>query len=369
MINKSTNIKRVKGHRIKTNCSTQHQSEKHDFLPNSARHIYGAVDLGTNNCRLMIAQPSGQGFTVINSYSSTVRLGQGLLNDGFLSQSAMDRTIHSLSICSEKLRLFNVFKSRCIATEACRRAKNYDEFLAQIKTKTGLKLELITSDEEARLALRGIQNLLNPVKPYALILDIGGGSTEIIWAKRGTDCFNIIDVLSLPLGVVTVAEKWKMEKTNENSYQQTVLDICQQLPLLCDRNNIKQKIKERKVQMLGTSGTVTTLGAVHLKLNYYDRSQIDGLYLTYRDLRRATNTLTSQDYESRSKMPCMGNERAELAVPGCAILEAICKRWPVGELRVADRGLREGMLLELMTDDGITVTGNPAKTNQRNPIL
>ena len=132
--------------------------------------------------------------------------------------------------------------------------------MAQIKTKTGLRLELITSDEEARLALRGIQNLLNPVQPYALILDIGGGSTEIIWAKRGTNCFNIIDVLSLPLGVVTVAEKWKMEGAYENSYQQTVLDVCQQLPILCDSNDIKQKIREKKVQMLGTSGTVTTLG-------------------------------------------------------------------------------------------------------------
>jgi exopolyphosphatase/guanosine-5'-triphosphate,3'-diphosphate pyrophosphatase len=214
-----------------------------------------------------------------------------------------------------------------------------------------------------------IQNLLNPVQPYALILDIGGGSTEIIWAKRGTNYFNIIDVLSLPLGVVTVAEKWKIEEFKENSYQQTVQDIYQQLPTLCDRNDIKQKIRGGKVQMLGTSGTVTTLGAVHLKLNYYDRSLIDGLYLSFKDLSCATNKLISQDYESRSKMPCMGNERAELAVPGCAILEAICKRWPVGELRVADRGLREGMLLELMTDDGITVTGNPAKTNQRNPIL
>ena len=369
MVNKSANINKVRGHSIKTKFSTQNKSEEPGFLPNSAPHIYGAVDLGTNNCRLMIAQPSGQGFNVINSYSSTVRLGEGLLNNGFLSQSAMDRTIRSLFICSEKLRLFKVIKSRCIATEACRRAKNYDEFLAQIKTKTGLRLELITSDEEARLALRGIQNLLNPVQPYALILDIGGGSTEIIWAKRGTNCFNIIDVLSLPLGVVTVAEKWKMEGANENSYQQTVLDVCQQLPILCDSNDIKQKIRKKKVQMLGTSGTVTTLGAVHLNLNYYDRSLIDGLYLTFRDLSCATNKLTSQDYESRSKMPCMDNERAELAVPGCAILEAICKRWPVGELRVADRGLREGMLLELMTDDGIAVIGNPAKTNQKNPIL
>ena len=365
-MNKNTNIKILVDKNTKTNNSAQRHRNKHSWQQKSASPLYGAIDLGTNNCRLMIAQPSGQGFRVINSYSSTVRLGEGLLNNGFLSCSAMDRTIQALKICSEKLKSFDVIKSRSIATEACRRAKNYDEFFTQIKNKTGLKIELVSSNEEARLALRGTQNLLNPAQPYALIFDIGGGSTEIIWAKRGNEYFDIVDLISLPLGVVTVAEEWKMTKTNNQNYQRTVSNITQKLPDLCKRNNIKQRIKENKVQMLGTSGTVTTLGAIHLKLNYYDRSLIDGLYLTFKDLSSAMRKLTEQDYKSRSQMPCIGDERAELAVPGCAILEAICKKWPVGELRVADRGLRDGILLELMTGDGVTVTGNPAKTSRRN---
>jgi exopolyphosphatase/guanosine-5'-triphosphate,3'-diphosphate pyrophosphatase len=365
-MNKNTNIKTFVDENTKTNYAAQHRPYKHRWQQKSASSLYGAVDLGTNNCRLMIAQPSSQGFRVINSYSNTVRLGEGLLNNGFLSYSAMDRTIQALKICSEKLRSFDVIKSRIIATEACRRAKNHHEFFIQIKNKTGLEIELVSSNEEARLALRGTQNLLNPAQPYALIFDIGGGSTEIIWAKRGIEHFDIVDLISLPLGVVTVAEEWKLQKTDNKSYQRTVFDITQKLLDLCKCNNIKQKIKENKVQMLGTSGTVTTLGAIHLKLDHYDRSLIDGLYLTFNDLSDATRELTEQNYKSRSQMPCIGNERAELAVPGCAILEAICKRWPVGELRVADRGLRDGMLLELMTGDGITVTGNPAKTSRRN---
>jgi exopolyphosphatase/guanosine-5'-triphosphate,3'-diphosphate pyrophosphatase len=364
-MNDNTSIKTLMDESTKTNYSGQCHSNKYRWQQKSAFPLYGAIDLGTNNCRLMIAQPSGHGFHVINSYSSTVRLGEGLLNNGFLSYSAMGRAIQALKVCSEKLKSFDVKKLRIIATEACRRAKNHDEFFTQIKNKTGLKIELVSSNEEARLALRGTQNLLNPAQPYALILDIGGGSTEIIWAKRGIEYFDIVDVLSLPLGVVTVAEEWKIQKTNNNNYQRTVFDITQKLPNFCKHNNIRQKMKENKVQMLGTSGTVTTLGTIHLKLDYYDRSLIDGLYLTFKDLSIATKKLTEQDYKSRSQMPRIGDERAELSIPGCAILEAICKRWPVGELRVADRGLRDGMLLDLMTADGITVTGNPAKTSQK----
>ena len=321
---------------------------------------YGAVDLGTNNCRLLIAQPSGEGFRVITSYSRIVRLGEGLLRNECLSASAMNRTIQALRICSEKLAKFNVVRSRSIATEACRRAKNCHEFFSKIKRDTGLSMEIITSYEEACLALRGCQNLLNSNQPYALVFDIGGGSTEIIWAKRKTQTFEIIDVLSIPLGVVTLAEEWMSSDINSQIYEKMTNYVSEKLPVFCDKNQISQCIKNNKVQMLGTSGTVTTLGAIHLDLNYYDRSLIDGLKLTFQDVECASQRLIQRSHKERSEIPCVGQERAELMIPGCAILEAICRRWPVGKLRVADRGLREGMLLELMIEDGIPVTGNPA---------
>lgn len=329
--------------------------------PKQDLSMYGAVDLGTNNCRLLIAQPTGKGFRVITSFSRVVRLGEGLLKSGYLNKQAMDRTIRALRICSDKLKTFNVINFRSIATEACRQAQNCDEFFTKIKKETGIQMETVTSNEEARLALRGCQSLLNSTQPYAVVFDIGGGSTEIIWAKRGKKNFEIIDVLSLPYGVVTLAEEWMTSEIDSQAYEQMVQHVATKLPTFCIKNSIKQRIKNKKVQMLGTSGTVTTLGAVHLNLNYYDRSLIDGLKLTFQDIERASKRLTKQSFQNRSELPCIGNERADLVIPGCAILEAICKRWIVGELSIADRGLREGMLLELMVGDGIPVTGNPAK--------
>ena len=368
-MNDNTSIKTLMDESTKTNYPGQCHSNKYTWRQKSTFPLYGAIDLGTNNCRLLIARPSGQGFRVTTSYSHIVRLGEGLSENGYLSDSAMDRTIVALTTCSERLKSFGVIKSRSIATEACRRAKNCDEFLARIENRIGLKMETITSNEEARLALRGCQNLLNPTQPYALVFDIGGGSTEIIWAKRGIKNFDILDVLSLPLGVVTLAEEWATPRSNNDNYQEMRHYVALKLPIFCKRNNIKQKIKEKKVQMLATSGTATTLGAVHLKLNYYDRSLIDGLNLTFEELDHATKKLTEQNYLNRSKIPCIGDERAELVIPGCAILEAICKRWPVGKLRVADRGLREGILLELMFEDGIPVTGNPTTNDQKSKII
>lgn len=322
--------------------------------------MYGAIDLGTNNCRLLIARPKNQGFQVTTSYSRIVRLGEGLLENGFLSDSAMDRTIRALTACSNKLESFNVIKSRSIATEACRRAENRDEFVTRVKDEIGLELETITSNEEARLALRGCQSLLNSIQTYAMVFDIGGGSTEIIWARKELGKFVIIDVLSLPIGVITLSENLTDSGVNRDNYQKMVHEVSKRLPNFCDRNNIRKIINEKKVQMLGTSGTLTTLGAVHLNLKRYDRSLIDGLELTFFDLSCAITKLTQKSAGQRTKTPCIGSERAELIIPGCAILEAISKRWPVGKLRVADRGLREGMLLELMVEDGISVTGNPA---------
>ena len=327
--------------------------------------MFGAVDLGTNNCRLLIARPKNKGFHVTTSYSRIVRLGEGLFNNGFLSELAMDRTIAALNTCSKRLNSFDNIKSRSIATEACRRAENCDEFITRVEKETGLKLEIITSNEEARLALRGCQRLLNPTQTYAIVFDIGGGSTEIIWAKKGLEHYDILDVLSLPFGVISLIENIGNSVTNRDHYMKMVSYVSLNLPNFCNRNDIRRKIKEQNVQMLGTSGTITTLGAVHLNLSRYDRSMIDGLNLKFSDLNEIIIKLTEMGFENRKKIPSIGNERAELIFPGCAILEAICKRWPIGELRVADRGLREGMLLELMIESGIPVTGNPAANTLR----
>lgn len=338
---------------------------KYGFLRKQELRMYGAIDLGTNNCRLLIARPTGHGFKVVSSFSRIVRLGEGLSESRSLSAKAMERTISALAICSEKLKSLDVVKTRNIATEACRRASNCSEFLARIEKETGLAFEAITSNEEARLAFRGCQPLLSLEQPHALVFDIGGGSTEVIWAKINAENYDILDVLSLQVGVVTLAEEYGTNEISNDSYRNMVNEISGQLTSFCSRNRIKQNIVENNVQMLGTSGTVTTLGAVHLNLNHYDRSLIDGLDLTFDELNSASQKLISLDFQGRSGMSCIGNERAELVVPGCAILDAICHAWPVGRLRVADRGLREGMLLGLMAEDGVPVKGNPAANSQQ----
>lgn len=333
--------------------------------PSSGKPCYGALDLGTNNCRLLIARPTGGGFRVIASYSKIVRLGEGLADAGCLSEVAMQRTIEALKICADKLDSFSVKASRSVSTEACRRAGNCQDFLGRIKIETGLDIEAITVQEEARLALAGCQTLLSPETSHALVFDIGGGSTELVWAKRGEDSrFEILDILSLPIGVVNLSEKFGLIIPTAEIYEDMTEFVATNLPPFCERNGIAARVREGKVQMLGTSGTVTTLGAVHLGLPEYSRSAIDGLEIDFDALNEASTMLADMDYDGRAAVPCIGKERADLVVPGCAILEAICRCWPVGHLRVADRGLREGMLLELMSADGIEMTGNPAETNR-----
>jgi len=345
---------------VNSNLSKGRRHNKYKYSPNVGQNFYGAIDLGTNNCRLLVAQPSGGGFQVLDSFSRIVRLGEGLLTDNYLKKSAMDRTIFALKICSQKLNSFDVMKSRNIATEACRRAENCDAFFDKIDQETGLRFETITSNEEARLALLGCQILLNPKKPYAIVFDIGGGSTEIIWAQKSKKNYFILDVLSIPAGVVTLSEKSNNREVDYGLYNEMVNSIFRQLFVFSKRNNIEQRIIEKKVQMLGTSGTVTTLGAVHLNLNRYDRSMIDGLDLTFDNLKQARDKLINRNYQERTRIPCIGSERVNLIVPGCAILEAICQKWKIGNLQIADRGLREGMLLESMMKDGLSITGNPA---------
>ena len=340
--------------------ANQRRRGKYGVKGRQRKKIYGALDLGTNNCRLLIARPNGQGFQVLASFSRVVRLGEGLASSGRLSDSAMNRTIDALSVCASKLRENKVTVTRNIATEACRQADNGDDFLARIKREAGLEFETISCQEEARLAITGCQCLLDEKAPYALVFDIGGGSTELIWSKLGQgDSYEIADVLSLPLGVVNLSEHCRTDIIEQNCYEKMVRDIAKKLPAFCDNNRINERVQEGLVQMLGTSGTVTTLGAMHLNLPYYSRSLIDGLELNFEDISATSRQLTELDYEGRAALPCIGRERAELVIPGCAILDAICRTWPVGKLRIADRGLREGMLLELMMADGFPVYGNP----------
>lgn len=309
--------------------------------------VFGALDLGTNNCRLLVARPVEGGFRVIDAFSRIVRLGEGVSERGRLSDEAMERTIEALGVCAEKMARRGVAHVRAVATEACRRAGNARAFVDQVEAETGIGLEVIDTGEEARLAVVGCLPLLEGGGDRAITFDIGGGSTQVSWlnlgARGGEEI--IIASISLPCGVVTLAEQFGCEQDCFEVVCDHVLGLLAEF----DRaHDIRAQVDAGGVQLLGMSGTVTTLGGVLLDLPRYDRAQIDGLTLCFEDVTAISNRLAVMDFEARAAMPCIGEDRAELVIVGCAVLKAICQTWPVGRLRVADRGLREGILLGLL---------------------
>ena len=316
------------------------------------RHTYGAIDLGTNNCRLLIARPSDGGFTVIDAFSRIVRLGEGLSQTGRLSSAAMDRAVAALGVCADKLRRRNVSLSRSVATEACRRAANGSEFADRVSNETGILLDIIEPQEEARLAVLGCHKLLEPGDGPALIFDIGGGSTELVLVEPSDTGPKIRAWWSAPWGVVSLTEsegkqalegpdRLKAYKRMRERVRRAFANFATMLP--------EQKTG---IRLLGTSGTVTTLASVHLALPAYDRRAVDGLHVPIEAMQKISGMIAGMDYGERSSLPCIGNERADLVVAGCAILEAIIEIWPAKNLGVADRGIREGILRSLMARDG-----------------
>lgn len=316
------------------------------------RHTYGAVDLGTNNCRLLIARPTDEGFTVVDAFSRIVRLGEGLGTSGKLTEGAMDRAVAALAVCADKLRRRHVSLARSVATEACRRAVNGREFVDRVRRETDIALEIIAPQEEARLAVLGCHKLLEPGDGPALIFDIGGGSTELVLVEPGEDAPRIRAWWSAPWGVVSLTEsegraaiegedRLAAYERMRGRARDSVSRFAEMLPSTA-----------KGIRLLGTSGTVTTLASVHLALPSYDRKQVDGLHVPIGDMRRISTMISEMDLGERSSLPCIGAERADLVVAGCAILEAILDIWPAEKLGIADRGIREGILRSLMARDG-----------------
>jgi exopolyphosphatase / guanosine-5'-triphosphate,3'-diphosphate pyrophosphatase len=312
-----------------------------------------ALDLGTNNCRLLVARPAGCGFRVVDAFSRIVRLGEGLAATGALSDAAITRTLDALRICADKITARNVTASRYVATEACRRAANCEVFLTRVREEIGLEIEIISSREEARLVVAGCAPLLHPRIPYAIVFDIGGGSTEIVWLRLargpgGRQSPHILGAVSLPFGVVTLTDRFGGAEVSPATYRLMIAEAASAFIPFERNHRIVHHVRAGRVQMLGSSGTVTTLAGIHLALPRYIRAMVDGSMLTFEQIAAVSEHLAGLDFAGRAANPCIGRERADLVLSGCAVLDAICATWPVGRLRVADRGVREGILLDLM---------------------
>jgi exopolyphosphatase / guanosine-5'-triphosphate,3'-diphosphate pyrophosphatase len=351
--------KRAPEEAISGNQLSEQQSPQNQNTPDASgarpawlsRTAYAALDLGTNNCRLLIARVAHDGFTVVDAFSRVVRLGEGLNSSGKISDAAMDRAIEALSVCADKLKRRNVVLARSVATEACRQAVNGAQFIERVKNETGIVLDVISPKEEARLAVMGCHALLEPGQGPALIFDIGGGSTEVVLVSTDNFIPEILDWVSVPWGVVSLtesephdeedaAERMRIYAVMRAKVSAAFADFAARLPTGGgDR------------RLLGTSGTVTTLASVYLQLQSYDRRKVDGLHLPSQALRDISQTLANRAPAGRAEFPTIGVERSDLVVAGCAILESIFDMWPGERLGVADRGIREGILRALMASD------------------
>jgi exopolyphosphatase / guanosine-5'-triphosphate,3'-diphosphate pyrophosphatase len=322
------------------------------------RGSFAALDLGTNNCRLLIARPTDDAFTIIDAFSRVVRLGEGLAQTGRLSDQAMDRTLGALRVCADKLRRRRVTLARSVATEACRRAENGGEFIARVHAETGIVLDIISAREEAQLAVLGCHVLLEPGPGPALIFDIGGGSTELVLIESSGGAPHILDWHSVPWGVVSLSEHCGPElagaSEREARYSEMRRIVSESFAAFAGRiaSHGAGLASDDPLRLLGTSGTVTTLASIHLELPQYDRRAVDGLIVPAESMRRISSMLATRSIADRREVPCIGRERADLVVAGCAILEAILDLWPADRLGVADRGIREGILRSLIASHG-----------------
>ena len=346
--------------------------------PPNPTELYAALDLGTNSCRMLIAQPKGSQFHVVDSFSKSVQLGAGLERTGRLSRNSMHRTIQALRVCQQKLKHHRVKHMRLVATEACRRAKNAKDFIAQVKRETGLRLDIIAPEEEARLAVISCAPLVNMKTEQLLVVDIGGGSTELVWIDLTSvpawdrpraimrlhsgfhtqdspfPAAKVVDWISVPLGVATLRDLFNDVDDDAARY---ALMSCHFEEKLSNFSPYRDEQSREGFQIIGTSGTVTTVAASHLGLKRYDRTKVDGLRMTSDQIDLVIRKYLELGPQGRKMDPRIGNDRQALIMSGSAILQALLRIWPTDRLSVADRGLREGLLYAQMSVNGVLEDG------------
>ncbi len=324
--------------------------------------VFAALDLGTNNCRLLIATPTPRGFRILDAYSRIVRLGEGLSQSGRLADAAMTRAIAALAVCAGKIQRRGASRVRAVATQACRAAANGPGFIETVARETGIQLSVISPREEAQLSVAGCLNLLDTSSRAALVLDVGGGSTEMSWidlTAPGLDVaprrmahwrLPIKAWLSIPIGVVTLAERYPEIGDAETCFWRMVDAMKVEIAQFTQADEFRNTFQQGDAHIVGTSGAITSLAGLHLGLRRYDRTRVDGLWMTRAECDAVTRRLASLTVSERAQEPCIGPDRADLVMAGAAILAAVQEMWPCDRVRVADRGLREGLLLSLMSN-------------------
>ena len=320
---------------------SEHQQTEQD--------LYGSIDLGTNTCRLLIAKliptEDGRVFSPVESLSRVVRFGENLdsgqTGTRRLSPQAVDRALMALEECKKLLQRYNVRHMRCVATAACRYAENTEEFVQEALNKTGIRVEVISPQEESELAVAGCAELFDEQFSHAIVFDIGGGSTEFVWTEILPDQgFRIVDSISFPYGFATSKEDLRDADK--------CLKITQSVSSAVNDFAVEYKIRELfhagKVQMIGASGTITTLAAIAMDLDRYDKKSVHEVPLCRETLKYVFRYLSNTKYKERVEHPCIGQQRAESIMGGVALFKAIDEVLNIDPIIAADRGVREGIL-------------------------
>ena len=325
--------------------------------------VFAALDLGTNNCRLLIATQRGEGFRIVDSYSRIVRLGEGLGQTGRLAEGAMDRALAALEVCAGKIRRRGAARVRAVATQACRSAANGPEFIARAAERTGLRLAVISPREEARLSVAGCLDLLDHAAQAALVIDVGGGSTELSWIDltafgpdfapgRAALARSVKAWLSVPIGVVSLAERFPEQTLGAAGSFRCMVELMKaEIAAFPGAEAFREIFAAGHAHLVGTSGAITSLAGLHLRLARYDCSRVDGLWMSHEECAAVADRLLGLTTAERAAQPCIGPDRADLVLAGAAILQAVQELWPCKRVRVADRGLREGLLLSLIAEE------------------
>jgi exopolyphosphatase/guanosine-5'-triphosphate,3'-diphosphate pyrophosphatase len=328
---------------------------------------------------MLIATPSADQFRVVDAYSKSVRLGIDLERTGSLSRRAINRTVSALQTCAEKLAAYGVVHTKFVATEACRRAENGIGFLEEVREQTGLELEIIRPSEEARLAVISCASLVGHDAEQALIVDIGGGSTELVWIdlegvppdaraaaimrirpthkNKGAPVAQgearVVDWISVPTGVATLYEKYRDVDDDTARFALMSWYFEEQIQDFKPYRDEAFFGDLEGFQVIGTSGTVTTVGAAHLGLQRYDRSKVDGMQMRSDEVDAVVSQFLQLGPEGRRTHPGIGRDRTRLIMAGAAIFQTLLRAWPTDCIRVADRGLREGLLYSMMSENGV----------------
>lgn len=301
-----------------------------------------AVDLGTNTVRLLVVEAEGREWRPLHQSQRVTRLGEGQAETGRLLEAPMQRTVDTVSEFIAAARGLGASEIRVVATSAVREAPNRAELLALLRAATGLDASVVSGEEEARLTLQGVAAGLPQLGGSFVLFDIGGGSTELVLGEDG----RLGAVVSLQLGVVRLAERYG--DAGPVDWARFAL-MRGEIDGRLAREIPARIIEARAPALVGTAGTVTTLAALDLGLPAYDASRVQGHTLARGAVERLLNRLGALAVAERARLPCLEPGRADVIIPGIAICLAVMDRLGYGSLVVSDRGLREGILCEILS--------------------